>query len=106
MPICSQIGFLLHWNCSVSTDMDPVFYTNLGPLSKVYLVCQFEFARAFSGGRAIARARAGTRPRLRLGAINHAPSNKHFLCVERDQESDNRYDPLLSSRLAHLRNSF
>ena len=60
----------------------------------------------FSGGPAIARARAGTRPKLHLGAINRAPSNKHFPCEERHPESDSRYDPLLSSRLAHLRNSF
>ena len=43
-------------------------------------------------GRAMARARAGTRYWLPLRAINRASSNKYFPCVERHPESDNRYD--------------
>ena len=48
------------------------------------------FFSCVQGGRAIARARAGTRSRLHLGAINRAPSYKHFPCEERHPESDNR----------------
>ena len=33
---------------------------------------------AFSGGRAIARAHAGTRPNVRIGAIDREPGNTIF----------------------------
>ena len=44
----------------------------------------------------------GTRPGLHLRAINRAPSNKHFPIGEQHPESDNRYDPFLSSELGPL----
>ena len=64
--------------------------------------CAQRLTLGFHRGRAIARGRAGTRLWLLLGAINRASSNKHFPCGERHPE----YDPFLSIRLAHLKNSF
>ena len=44
----------------------------------IRLSCSTNQPRAFSGGRAIARAHAGTRPNVRSGAIDRAPGNTIF----------------------------
>ena len=73
-----QVAFGKAVESEIYGDENRYIFTAYVHFFIVLKLCSLHFSRAFSGGRTIAHVHTGTRPSVRLGVIDRAPSNRTF----------------------------